>query len=80
MPRCKECKAPIWFAVSAQTGKRMPLDPDPAVKGNVWIDDDGYAHAVSAADPAPLGAELYLTHFVLCPGASKFRSKGKRGR
>lgn len=80
MPKCRECKQEIIFAISALTGKRMPLDPKPNIKGNVWLDEEGYAHALSAANPAPLGADLYLTHFVMCPGASKFRSKGRRGR
>lgn len=32
---CRSCHAPIWWAVSESSGKRIPLDPEPAGDGNI---------------------------------------------
>jgi len=35
--RCDECRALIFFAVTKK-GKLMPLDADPTIDGNVFLD------------------------------------------
>ena len=69
---CK-CGARMWFATT-EKGKQIPLQEHPSPTGNIFL-RDGVAVYVSAKNPAPEGAELYLSHFVDCPASAQFRSK-----
>jgi hypothetical protein len=54
----------------------MPINPEPAVKGNLRLDraSDG-APRVVVVPPAQRvdGEQLYLAHFVTCPFADQHR-------
>lgn len=77
--RCRTCRAPIMWAVSAKTGSRMPLDRDPVDNGNVVLDGNraSYLSKADAAAPNLLGEARYVSHFATCPQAQAHR-KGKR--
>jgi hypothetical protein len=67
---CKSCKARIdWYTVAA-TGKRMPIDPDPAPDGNVRV--DVVANTVEVVAPGSR-RPLYRSHFATCPAAGQPR-------
>lgn len=84
MSACRSCGERIIFAHVTTTGKAMPLDPEPNLtKGNVRVTFGGPkpqatvlgkrdAEAARAA-----GDTLYLSHFVNCPQANRYR-KGRR--
>jgi hypothetical protein len=55
MARCSSCDAPVLWAISAASGAKTPLDPDPVEAGNlVAVNRDGaplsHATAVSAVE------------------------------
>ncbi len=83
----QECSARIRWVLT-ETGKRMPIDADPAPDGNLYFpqDEPGLfpvdeapaeptVRAVTVARPAPAGVPLYLSHFVTCPAADDFRRR-----
>lgn len=80
---CRSCGARIFFAASAETGKRMPIDAEPVAGGNIRI---------ITAEPAPMplarvvGAVIdlfdetddgmrYVSHFATCPEADFWRTQ-----
>ena len=73
MSVCKSCGAAVIWAVT-DSGRRMPLDANPIVKGvsaigtgRLMLRNDGQtlrAHTVS---------ELYQSHFSTCPDSDKWR-------
>lgn len=72
MAFCKTCGKPFDWYRNAETGKFMPIDPDPADNGNVRIDVvRNVATVVAPGSHTP----LYLSHFTTCPGAAEHRSK-----
>jgi len=83
MSRCRSCRAPIRWAVTA-AGAKMPLDAEPNPAGNVRL------HRPEAADPLAVvcrpqeaeearrlgfGDQLYMPHHATCPKASKHRRR-----
>ena len=70
MSFCKSCGKRIDWYVVAASGKRMPIDPEPAPNGNVRV--DVVANAVEVV-PAGSHVPLYLSHFATCPSAAKHR-------
>lgn len=78
--RCNSCGAPIRW-VETPTGKRMPLDPEPVVGGNIEIGDDGIARVFGKAEAdvrAANGDLLHKSHFATCPTASQHRQPKAR--
>lgn len=81
MSECKTCSAPIRWVVSAATGKRMPIDPDPTPGGNIGLDLSGMVAAAHVYAGEKLmairerGSDLYLSHFVTCPQAGEHRKE-----
>ena len=72
--KCRSCAAPIVWAVSATSGRLMPLDAEPAPGGNVRLEHTGghwVAHVIAATTP---GAH-YTSHFLNCPQAKQWRRK-----
>lgn len=73
---CRSCGASILWAVSAKTGKRMPLDGEPTATGTMAFNPQGHAEYVDPKgdDPRP----RFLSHHASCPqGASWKRGAGK---
>lgn len=79
--KCSECAAPIvWAKTVGAKGatKAFPVDPKPdPVKGNVTV-TGGVAVVLRAAQAdgaRAAGQPLYVSHFVTCPYADRFRRK-----
>ena len=67
---CTSCGASTMW-VKTTSGKSMPLDPQPVVNGNVYIDGaTGLAHVRK-----PDGAMGFRPHFVTCPNADQHRKQ-----
>jgi len=78
--KCKSCDAPIRWVILGETGKRMPLDPQANLDGNVWVvewEDGTPVVAVASAErPIPSGEPMrYTSHFATCPNANEHRRK-----
>jgi hypothetical protein len=71
MSVCRSCGAPIVWAVSAKSGKRMPLDARPVLNGNLDLDADG---TVTVVEPDPT-LKGYVSHHATCPDADDWRKK-----
>lgn len=69
---CRACGAPIRWVIGA-SGKRNPVDMEPVPDGNIAIDEDGVARYDSRRSPLPEGMPRYVSHFVTCPEAGRFR-------
>jgi hypothetical protein len=70
---CRSCGAPLRWAVSAATGKAMPLNFEPSGDGNVVLRADGKAVVVTAAERGAYAGPFYTSHFATCPDARRFR-------
>lgn len=82
MSTCRSCGEPITWAITAN-GKRMPLDAEPSMEGNVVLTraepgetpiarvlaGDALAEARLAAVP------LHLLHHVTCPHGRAWRRR-----
>lgn len=78
---CERCGARMQVVLSAATGNRMVLDPEPSAIGNVLVDGYGRAHvfadhaaamAARAEDVAARGAIGFTSlpqtsHHATCP-------------
>jgi len=67
---CRSCGARIIWAITAATGRSMPVDADPVEHGNVVLESvDGkpLAFVGQAGEPR------YVSHFVSCPEANRWR-------
>lgn len=70
---CKGCGAPIFFVVSAVSGKRLPMDAQPASYAILLPAEKGKTEFRALQVPT------YTTHFATCPNAEQFRQpKGAR--
>lgn len=76
---CKKCPTLIVWAISAKTGKPMPVDARPAANGNIrlthgqtcWVAGVLAGAALVAARDAK--EHLHLNHFATCVHALEFR-------
>lgn len=80
---CRSCGAPIRWAVSLTTHKRMPLDAEPTRDGNIGVvewrtQESGLPLPVVAYNPST-GTQRtpyrYTSHFATCPQAKHWRKK-----
>lgn len=83
--RCTSCNAPIVWAFTS-TGKRMPVNPDPVVGGNVVLltgNQQPEAQVLGAAEVArraALGLLCHTSHFATCPQADAHRRPQPAGK
>lgn len=71
---CRSCPAPIEWAISEKSGKKLPLDFDPVEPGEgnirvVFVMENG----TPIVRYVPGGDRI--SHFATCPEASKHRTK-----
>jgi hypothetical protein len=75
---CRSCGHPILFAVNIDTGRRIPLDPEPADDGTVRLDPASNNAKVLKRDQATnardIGIPLHRAHFATCPHADQWRA------
>jgi hypothetical protein len=75
--RCKSCGAPIVWAVSVNTGKALPLDPEAGTEGNVRLEwtRDGTPYVTVLTDKQRAGhrGALYRSHWATCPDSQSWR-------
>ncbi len=79
MTACRSCGATIVWAATS-TGERIPLDPHPAVDGNIRTHTDRHGlrarvvgGTIDLFDPTDDGIR-YISHFVTCPHADQWRT------
>lgn len=77
MSECRSCHAPIEWAVT-DSGKRIPLDMDPAPDGNLepinkLPDGTLVVAVVPLAAAIPAHDDRRISHFVTCPQADNWR-------
>lgn len=79
--KCRSCGRAVIWAVTAK-GKRIPLDAEPNVRGNIIVKEtqaivNGHAETQLAAEQvAPLfdaKQSRYMPHHATCPDAKKWR-------
>lgn len=79
MANCRSCGAPIRWAVSDGSGKKVPLDPEPVVDGNiVVVDRPGHTLVVRFLKkdrPLTRDGLRYVSHFATCPNSARHRKK-----
>lgn len=86
---CRSCQAPIRWAVSESSGKRIPLDLMPVDDGNIvetgrthpsgapmvrYLKRAQSAITTSLLDDVP-APDRYVTHFATCPNADQHRHR-----
>lgn len=83
MSSCRSCGAPVRW-VETTSGRRMPLDPTPNAKGNVYLEPGVPTATVfgnlQADARKALAGRLYLSHFATCPDADDHRRSPRRSR
>ena len=72
MAFCKTCGARFDWYRNADTGKFMPVEPEPRDDGNVQI--DVVANTASVVAPGS-HAPLYMSHFATCKQADAHRRR-----
>ena len=70
---CNACKSRIFFAPTV-AGKSVPLDAEPAEKGNYWINANGVAHCLKKGETTD--QPRYISHYATCTDPGRFRKKG----
>ena len=77
---CRSCQARIFWAVSAKTGKRMPIDFEPSAKGNLRIGPGPVATVIGGGAKMAMQArgQAYISHFSTCPQSKEWRSKNRK--
>lgn len=73
------CGAAIRWVIWPETRKRMPVDAQPSLAGDIVVDHDGNARKL-ARDEAAAGRATYVSHFATCPVAASFHKARKPGR
>ena len=68
---CRGCgKVIVWVVMDS--GKRMPIDPNPVPTGNI-VCTNGKGRQV----PTPHDVEARLSHFATCAQADRFKRSQK---
>lgn len=71
MTDCRSCGEPIRFA-KTKAGKLIPIDVLPDSSGNIVFEGDV---AIILPDPEKYEGEKFVSHFVTCPDAERWRKK-----
>lgn len=72
MPKCRSCEAEVLW-VTMESGRRMPVNPEPMEGGNLQLDPEQEYARVRTDGEGP----RYVTHYATCPQAKIWR-KGKK--
>lgn len=78
---CRSCADTIVWAVVQASGKRIPLNPQPAADGNLAVTGFSakgvpfitYDRGQLELGEEPVTDDRYVTHFATCPNARRHR-------
>lgn len=75
---CRSCTAPVAWC-DTTTGKSMPVDLEPSKTGSLAVEErDGRRPVARFVKPhLRSGETLHMSHFVTCPHAGDWRSRGR---
>jgi hypothetical protein len=71
---CRSCGAPIVWAIT-ERGKRIPIDPQPNLAGNLTITPEPFGPPRAAVTRDVGDGRRYLSHFTTCPHAAAHRTR-----
>lgn len=69
MSTCRSCGAEILWS-ETMTGKKIPLDPEQVLGGNIVLEAEGALARIVKPEP---GVKRYRSHFASCPQAEQHR-------
>ena len=86
---CRSCGAPIIWAISESSGRRMPIDAQPVEGGTILLQhilagEPSMAHITKPEERVALAAQaatrgeplrLFVSHHATCPQADDWRRK-----
>lgn len=77
MANCRSCDAEMRWAISASSGKPIPLDVAPCDDGNLVVETKHGESVARAATPDDkrLQRERFKSHFATCPQAATWRNR-----
>lgn len=69
---CRTCDHPIFWGLTEQNRRFIPMDPEATANGNCWIDhyENGVPVINVGSSPAAIPANValrYLAHWATCP-------------
>lgn len=71
---CRSCKAK-GFWVQTTKGKRMPVDAEPVVAGNLMVRQRQHRIPLAVYVTPNPSVKCYISHFVTCPQRKQWRQK-----
>ena len=77
MAACKSCGASITWTITKATGKNMPVDAEPSVRGNLVVEfrNGGYESRFATDEDRQLARPMHTSHFATCPDAPSWRNR-----
>lgn len=79
MTACSSCGKEVMWVITEASNKRMPLNPQLVMGGNVIVVDkaDSRTPVVRVLKKAEVDPEraAYVSHFADCPGAATHRKR-----
>ena len=70
---CRTCRAPMFWAKVASTGKNIPIDAAAREDGNIVLIDHRTCTVLGPDEAAEIPGRKYQSHFVSCPDAKAWR-------
>ena len=79
MSACSSCGAEVMWVITEASNKRMPVNPQMVMGGNVVVVDKGDSRTpvVRVLKKAEIDPEraAYVSHFATCESADRHRKK-----
>jgi hypothetical protein len=78
---CRSCTAPVMWLTNEKTGKRAPIDAEPAPDGNIVVFDALSYQVIGGTerqDAIDEGFPLHLNHYVTCPQAAAWKARAAK--
>jgi hypothetical protein len=78
--KCRWCDADVRWVVMVPSGKKNPLDPDPAPNGNVILEAHNTGLAKALRRGEPYEGPRYLSHWATCSKVARDRAAARQTR
>ena len=72
---CRSCGSKIRWARTEIKGKRMPVDLEPVVGGNIILRPRPHQEPLAIYTKGEPTVKRFVSHFVTCRDARKWRKK-----